>query len=334
MSPAERPALDENHAPNEPDLAAEYEAALDGVGLADLAERDVLVASGPNRQGFLQGMLSHDVEACAAGQGCRATLMNARGRVRFLLRVLVEGNAVRLETDAAGLPSLRQALELYRVAAPVRFEHEPTRVLGLLGLEASALLGRMGIAAPTSPEAHARAELAGQEVVVARAGDLPGGGFVLHASPEHAPRAWKALAEAGARPVGREALDARRVEDLRPWYGFDITEENLLHETGLLDELRSTTKGCYVGQEVVARLDARGGHVNKALRRLRLSAPTAPGSPVLAEEKEVGRITTPATSPRYGPIALGWVHRSHFDPGQELSVAGAPATVVEAFDQE
>jgi folate-binding protein YgfZ len=201
-------------------------------------------------------------------------------------------------------------------------------------MRAGEILRDQGIEPPGSPEDHRRARLAGREVVVARAGDLPGGGFVVHTAPEHAEAAWTALKDAGARPVGRDALDARRVEDLRPWYGFDITEDNLLHETGLLGELHSSTKGCYVGQEVVARLEARGGHVNKALRRLRLSAPTVRGSAVLADEKEVGRVGTAAVSPRYGPVALAFVHRSHLAAGTRLVVAGAPATVIDGFDQE
>jgi len=316
------------------DPAGEYEAALDGAALVDLAERDVIVVSGPKRQSFLQGMLSNDVEGCGPGHGCRAAMMTAKGRLRFLLRILVEKDAVRLETDGARLNPLLKDLELYRVAAPVRFAHEPRAVLALLGLQAAEVLRALGIDPATSPEGHVRVDLAGQEVVLARAGDLPGGGFVLHAAPEHASAAWGALAGSGARPVGREAVDARRVEDLRPWYGFDITEENLLHETGLLGELHSPTKGCYIGQEVVARLEARGGNVNKGLRRLRLSAPSAPGSALLAGEKEVGRVTTAAVSPRLGPIALAWVHRGHFEPGSELSVDGSQATVVGSFDQE
>jgi folate-binding protein YgfZ len=169
---------------------------------------------------------------------------------------------------------------------------------------------------------------------VARAGDLPGGGFALHVSPDEATEVWDALSAAGARPVGRDALDARRIEDLRPWYGFDVTEENLLHETGLLGEYHSPNKGCYVGQEVVARLEARGGNVSKALRRLRLGATSPPGAIVRGADKDVGRLTTAAHSPRYGPIGMAFIHRSHFAPGTELDVEGTPATVVAAFDEE
>ena len=84
----------------------------------------------------------------------------------------------------------------------------------------------------------------------------------------------------------------------------------------------------------MARLEARGGHVNKALRRLRLSAPAEHGSAVLVDENEVGRVGTAAVSPRYGPMALAFVHRNHVAAGTRLEVAGAPATVVDGFDQE
>jgi folate-binding protein YgfZ len=156
---------------------------------------------------------------------------------------------------------------------------------------------------------------------------------VLHVLPEDAAEVWATLRAAGARPVGRDVLDTRRIEEMRPWYGIDVSEENLLHETGLLGECHSPTKGCYVGQEVVARLEARGANVSRALRRLRLAAPSAPGARVRAAGAEVGWLTSAGTSPRYGPIAMGFVHRSHFAPGRELDVDGTRATVVAVFDE-
>jgi folate-binding protein YgfZ len=127
-------------------------------------------------------------------------------------------------------------------------------------------------------------------------------------------------------------MDALRVEAFCPWYGTDVTEDNLLHETGLLEVLHSPSKGCYVGQEVIARLEGRGGNVNKALRRLKLSAPATAGALVSAAGKELGWLTTSAVSPRLGPIALGYVHRSHLEPGSEVEVDGRLATVVAGFD--
>jgi tRNA-modifying protein YgfZ len=315
------------------DAAGEYSATFEGAALVDLPVRSLLEASGPSRQKFLQGMLSHDVAGRSAGQGCPATLLTAKGAVQALLRVLVEKDVVVLETDVDRVGLVQKVLEYYRVAAPVRFAARPTAVLALLGPGAPDALRAAGVeVVPVEPEAHHVVTIAGQSVRLVRAGDLPGGGFVLHAAPEAASDVWQALLSGGARPVGLDAVDTRRVETLRPWYGSDVTEENLLHETGLVAERHSPAKGCYVGQEVVARLEARGGHVNKALRGLRLTVPATAGAPATVDGKDVGRVTTPAVSPRLGPIALAYVHRGHFSAGTAVEVGGGPATVVTSFE--
>ena len=316
------------------DAAGEYAAAREGVALVDLPLRSLLEASGPARQKLLQGMLSNDVSGRAPGQGCRAALLNVKGAVQALLRVLVEKDVIVLETDLDRVGPVQQVLEHHRVAAPVRFAARPTSVLALLGPGAEPLLSAVGIdSPPASPEAHQVVAIAGHPLRLVRAGDLPGGGFVLHAAPETSTAVWEALRAAGARPVGHDVLDALRVEALRPWYGSDVTDQNLLHETGLVAECHSPAKGCYVGQEVVARLEARGGHVNKALRGLRLSAPATAAPPSRVEGREIGRVTTAAVSPRLGPIALAYVHRDHFAPGTAVQVDGAPATVVTSFEE-
>jgi folate-binding protein YgfZ len=316
------------------DVTGEYQAARDEAGLVHLSERGVLEASGPRRQSFLQGMLSNDVVALRPGQGCRAVLMTPKGAVQALLRVLVDEAVVALETDAEGIPPLQRTLEHHRVAAPVRFAVRQAALVAVVGPRADAVVSAAcGTLPPATAEAHVTAALAGHPVRLVRAGDLPRGGIALHVPLGGVQAAWDALCAAGARALGREALDALRVEALRPWYGSDVSEENLLHETGLLAECHSPTKGCYVGQEIVARLSARGGNVNKALRGLALSAPARPGAAIAADGREVGRVTTAAVSPRLGPIAMGYVQRSHFAAGTRVEVAGAPATVVTAFEE-
>jgi folate-binding protein YgfZ len=216
----------------------------------------------------------------------------------------------------------------------VRFALGKTAVLAVFGPRAGEVLSDAGAGPlPEASEAHREVQLGGTTLRLVRASDLPGAGFVLHAPLEAAEAVARALRTAGAEPVGAAALDALRVEALCPWYGTDVTEDNLLHETGLLGVLHSSTKGCYVGQEVIARLEGRGGHVNKALRGLRLGAPAAAGATITAAGKEAGFVTTPALSPRLGPIALGYVHRNHFAHGTRVEVAGAPATVVTSFEE-
>jgi tRNA-modifying protein YgfZ len=247
--------------------------------------------------------------------------------------VLVDTSVLVRETEKERLEPVLRTLEHHRVGAPVRFATRPVSVLGVLGPRSGDVLQAAGAAVmPEALDAHREAEVGGQRVRLVRAGDLPGGGFVLHAAPEQASALAAALEAHGAVPIGREALDALRVEAFCPWYGSDVTEDNLLHETGLVGLLHSPTKGCYVGQEVIARLEGRGGNVNKALRGLMLGAPATPGATLTAEGKELGWLTTCAVSPRLGPIALGYVHRSHFAPGSELEVDGATARVVLDFD--
>jgi tRNA-modifying protein YgfZ len=305
-----------------------YQAAREGAAFVHLEERGVLEATGPLRQKFLQGMLSNDVAGLRAGQGCRAALLDVKGHVQSLMRVLVTSDAVLLEMPQARLAPVEAILNHHKVAAPVRFKAKGTAIFGLLGPTARDVLQRAGATVPAlAAEEHLAVEVAGQPAIAIAAGDLPAGGIALHVDAEAAAAVAAALLQAGAPALARDALDALRIEEGRAWFGPDVTDLNLLHETGQVAEYASFSKGCYVGQEVVARLDARGGNVNKTLRGLRLEAASVAGTVLRAGDKEIGRITTAAVSPRLGPIALAFVHRSHFEPGTVLDAGGVRATV-------
>lgn len=310
-------------------ISAEYAAARQAAALVELRERAVLAASGPHRQKFLHSILSNDIEGLAPGQGRLAALMDVKGHLLALMRALVAGDVVLLELPKDRLAHVKETLLFYKVGAPVRFEERKAAILGLLGPRAKATLAAAGVdAGELESEAHLEGQLGGIPVRVARASDLPAFGYVVHVAPEQADAVRQALIAAGALPIGRETLDVLRIEDGRPFYGPDVTEEHLLHETGLLREYHSPSKGCYVGQEVVARLEGRGGNVSRLLRGLRLSAPAAAGEAVLREGRAVGRVTSAGVSPRTGPIALAFLHRSAFVAGAEVEVGGRPATVV------
>jgi len=307
--------------------AREYAAAREDAGWFDL-DRALLVASGPLRQKFLHGMLSNDVSGRLAGQGTRAALMDAKGHLLALMRVLVAENEVVMELPAARRDEVHQLLERYRVAAPVRFAAAADVCIGVAGPRAVERLRALGSEAEElALESHRRLEVGGIAVRLARAGDLPANGYVLHVAPDAASRLRETLAGAGFLPLGADVLDVLRIEDGRPWYDRDVTRENLLHETGLVSEYHSPTKGCYVGQEVIARLEARGGNVNRRLRGLRLEAPRPAGTALTSDGKEIGALTTAAVSPRQGAIAMGYVHRSHAEPGTVIDAGGARAEV-------
>jgi folate-binding protein YgfZ len=296
-------------------------------GWFGLEERALVVATGPQRQKFLHGLLSSDIQGRTAGQGTPAALMDVKGHLLALMRVLVAENEVVLEMPADRRDEIVRLLEHYRVAAPVRFAKADDVVIGLLGpLDA---LRTAGLEIPDlAPESHARVEVGGTSVRVARAGDLPRAGHVLHVALGSAPAVRDALGTRGLAALSRETLDALRIEEGRAWFGPDVSPENLLHETGLVAEYHSPTKGCYVGQEVIARLEARGANVNRRLRGLRLGQARPAGTILRADGKEVGRLTTASISPRLGPIAMGYVHRAQAEPGTAVDADGARAEVV------
>jgi len=298
-------------------------------GLLALPERSVLAVSGPQRSKFLHNLLSNDVEGRKPGQGALASLMDAKGHLLVLLRVLVCESEILLEMPRERLAAVEALLVHYKVGTPVRFSARPVAIDALLGSGAAETLAAVSAPVPEgAPQSHLAAEIAGQGVRIVRASDLPAGAFVLHVAPEGSEAVAAALRAAGASFLDRADFDALRIEEGRPLYGVDVAEDNLLHETGLVHEYHSAAKGCYVGQEVVARLEARGGNVNRLLRGLTLAAPALAGAAISAAGQEVGRITTAAVSRRRGPIAMGYVHRKHAAPGTAVEVDGALATVV------
>lgn len=306
----------------------EYRAASQACSIVDLPERGIIEVGGPQRIDFLQRVLSNEIAALAPGAGKLAALMNTKGQLLALMRVLVESKRVAIELDRGAMDRVVDSLEHYRVAAPVRFSRPESSALALLGPGAPSLLGALGLPAPSDANGHDSGSVDGFDVRVARASDLPSGTFIIHTASDSAAPLWRHLVDAGARPTGRRAFDALRIEQGRPLYGFDVGEQNLLHETGLLAEYHSPAKGCYVGQEVIARLEARGGNVSRRLLGLRLSEAAAAGAEISSEGELVGSLTTAAVSPRHGPIAMGYVHRKLAEPGQSVTVAAAKATLV------
>jgi tRNA-modifying protein YgfZ len=305
-----------------------YAAAREGAGLFAIPDRALIAVSGPLRQKFLHDILSNDVKSRAAGQGCRAAIMDVKGHLIAFLRVLVDRDEILLEVAGGRVDAVEGLLVHYRVAAPVRFRRPEAEVVALVGPRAAVVLRGTGVELPDlAAESHAVVDVGEAQVRVARAGDLPAGGFVLHVPSAAREAVLSSLTGAGAVLLAPAVVDVLRIEEGRPWFGPDVSEENLLHETTLLGEYHSPTKGCYVGQEVIARLEARGGHVNKLLRGLRLSAPGTAGDRIHVADKEVGRITTAGVSPELGAIAMGYVHRSAAEPGTSVEVASAPATV-------
>jgi folate-binding protein YgfZ len=320
--------------------------ALDSsVVLADRPGRARVRVIGPDRAKFLHNLTTNEVKARAPGSGCEAFVTSLQGRTLGFVSLLVLEDAILLRTEAEGLPPILPHLRKYGVLEDVELEDVSgsTFESHLAGPRAVELLGTLGISGailPTADYGHAPAEVAGKAVRVVREGPLGSSGFTLIGSSADAEAVAGAIQDAGG-PIGLvsiapEAFEAFRIEAGTPASARDVTEKNLPQELDRDAQAISFVKGCYLGQETVARLDALG-HVNRLIRGLvldgDLDAPPPSGSKLFAGEKEVGWIGSSAVSERSGkPIALGYVRTSHVSPGSVVVVrleAGSefPATV-------
>jgi folate-binding protein YgfZ len=308
-----------------PGPAEQYRAVREAAAVIDRSSVGKAEVEGRDRASFLQGMLSNDVKALAPGQGCAAAFLDAHGKVMALLRVYALSDRLLLELPAGLTQKTLLLLDKYLISEKAAFEplDEAYAVLSVQGAPAPALIaGLAGAPMDLAPHAHVEATLAGIATrVVQRSEFGVRPGFFLWAAPDAMPALRAAVEGAGATPVEPAVGEVLRVEAGEPVYGQDVDESVILPETNL-EHLVSYTKGCYIGQEVVARVKYRG-HVNRALTGLTLEGdrvPT-PGAPVFAGEREIGRVTSAVRSLGLGaPIALGYVRREHLEPGSAVAV--------------
>ncbi|HKG64608.1 MAG TPA: glycine cleavage T C-terminal barrel domain-containing protein [Solirubrobacteraceae bacterium] len=299
--------------------ADEYRALTEGCGLVDRAGRGRLALTGPDRREFLHGQITQDIETLEPGHGRYAALLTHKGKMLSDMRVLDLGDELLLSCERAGLQEIFNMIRRYKLGADVEL-HKRTLEMGelsLIGPDARRVAG----AAELGPDEHdnVRARL-GEHDVILVATDL---GVDVFCAAEATEGVRGTLLAAGAVEVGEAAAELVRVESGRPRYGIDLDDNVIPQEAGLNERAVSFTKGCYVGQETVARLFYRG-KPNRHLRGLKLSAEVEPGTPLLLGEKEVGRVTSVAVSPALGPIGLALVRRQA-EPGSTIT-AGEDAT--------
>jgi folate-binding protein YgfZ len=281
-----------------------YRALTDGAGLLDRSELGKLALTGPQAAEMLNGQVSNDVEALAPGQGCYAALLTNKGKMLGDLRVLRSGDELLLICERASLQALFDQIRRGAIGWQAEL-HKRTLQHGLLsviGPRARAVAGAEGL--PADEHANAPAAVGGAPVLLVTT-DL---GIDVVCAAEDTARVRDALVAAGAVVVDEAAAELVRVESGRPRYGIDLDDSTIPQEAGLNERAVSFTKGCYVGQETVARLHWRG-KPNRHLRGLRLSAAAPSGAPLRLGEREVGRLASVAVSPVHGPIALAIVRR-------------------------
>lgn len=313
------------------DLAHEGEVLRRGVGLFDGSLRAWLRMRGEDRVDFLQGMVSNDVRALAVGGNVYAAMLTQQGRVVSDLRIHAAEDHFLLDLPAHAAAAARASLEKFIVADDVEIEDVDAVLVGLEGPACAATLA--AVAPGASVTRLGATEIAGRRVVCAPSSVAGETGVLLALGTEDAPAVWQALRDAGAEPVGFEALDVARIEVGIPWVGVDMDEEMLVMEADL-EHAISFKKGCYLGQEVVERVAARG-HVNRRRVGLRFAGePVVARTALYAGEQEVGWVTSSVHSPRLGrTIGMGYVRREHLAPGTVLR-AGAAEVVVAALPFE
>ena len=318
-------------------LDAEYAALSERCGLVDRSERGKLALSGPDAKTFLAGQVTNDTEALEPGDGCYAAFLTHKGKMLGDLRILDvlpmdgEGSAegadeeLLLDTERMALQALFDMIRRFKIGYQLQL-HKRTVERGLLSLIGPDA-ARIGAAEalPTAEHANAQVEIDGIAALVVRT-DM---GVDLICDSAAGERLTTALCERGASIVSEQAAEIVRVEQGRPRYGVDMDEGTIPQEAGLNERAVSFTKGCYVGQETVARLYYKG-KPNRLLRGLRLSEPSPSEAELRLGEKPVGRLSSAALSPTFGPIGLGLVRREA-QVGASVSVGDGDlsATVVD-----
>ena len=302
-------------------LADAHRAMVEGCALVDRSERGKLALSGAEAKEFLHGQVTNDIEALREGTGCYAAFLTHKGKMLGDLRILDLGDELFLDTERVALQELFNMIRRYKLGRDVEL-HKRTLERGLLSVigpdaRAAAGAGALG----RDEHDSAPGEIGGVPVHLVATAD----GVDVICDGERTEEVKRAL---DVPEVSDAAAEVVRVEAGRPRYGLDLDESVIPQEAGLNERAVSFTKGCYVGQETVARLYYRG-KPNRHLRGLRLSEPAATGDALRLGDREVGRLGSSVVSPALGPLGLAIVRREAA-PGDTVAVGDGGATAVVA----
>lgn len=307
------------------ELDGQYRQLREECGLLDRSERGKLLVSGSEAAEYLQGQLTNDVEAIGPGEGAYAALLDRKGHMQGDMRVLRpgEGPDLLLDTEPEALEAVRRHLGMYKIGRDVDVVDVTAEraLLSLIGPRAVEIAGSAALPENFCEEVT----IAGTKVLAAGTAS----GIDLICEAEARERVAEELLAAGAAGVSPEAAEILRIEAGRPRFGAEMGTETMPAEAGIVEQAVSFTKGCYIGQETVARLHYKG-KPNRHLRGLKLSGAGAQaGDPISVGEKEVGRLGSAGVSPAFGPIGMA-ILRREAEPGATVAVGedGVTAEVV------
>ena len=308
------------------DVRAEFHALLTSCGVYELSNRARIALTGGDRVRWLNGMISNNVRDLPAGHGVYAFLLNAQGRIQADLYAFNRGEALLVDTERGQRDKIWELFEHYIIADDVEMTDVSGKIaaIGLTGPESRDVLTRADISLPELTYLQI-AEVQWRQIslIVLRSGEEAKESWQVWIAPEYFDPLWDALVNAGAKPTGSSALNLFRISRGIPQFGQDIRDRDLPQETGQARAL-NFSKGCYLGQEIVERIRSRGA-VHRQFMAFAVDGPLpSPGSKILADEKEVGEITSSALLPLSKgdqEIALGYLRREA--TGKNLRAADA-----------
>lgn len=315
------------------DIEREFGAITTGCGVYDLGWRAKIRATGEDRVRWLNGMVTNNVKDLKPGHGNYNFVLSAQGRILGDLYIYNRGEDVMLDTERVQTEPLLKILNHFIIMDDVELADisEELTSIGVQGPQADDILKKAGISPDCAdPLVVCSVEWNGHSLSITRMANPDYITYEIWLKPEAAPALWDALVAAGALPAGTDALEKFRVMAGAPRYGVDITERYLPQETNQ-DKALNFTKGCYIGQEIVERIRARG-QVHRSLAGFVLEAEVARGAKILVAEKESGEITSVAKVRTPGAdsekvLALGYVRREAEKPGTAVQVDGVVGQV-------
>lgn len=320
------------------DARGEYEAAQNGTALFDFAGRTHIELTGGDRAKFLHNFCTNDIRGLAPGQSREAFLTSVQGKVLAFVSVYATPEALWLTSVPGCAERIIAHLSRYQITEEVTFTDRTAELSALLVVGPRA----PEVTAAVLPEAAAlepmhlmEKAVDGATLQVRRHDFLKGPCLVVVGPPTTIAALRERLVAAGAKPAGRSVFEALRIEAGFPLYGIDITEANLAQEASRTKTAISFTKGCYLGQEPIARIDAMG-HVNQQLCGLHIAAHRAPppATPVFSigpDARQVGHVTSSAESPIDGnAMALAYIRRGFEKSGTALETRDSGSSAVPA----
>lgn len=307
----------------------EYTGVRNGVGIADLSHRGKLRLSGKEHVKFLQGMVTNDISKLREGRGLYAALLTPKGRMISDMKLYCENESLLLDLEPGLNERVRELLVKYRLSYKANVEDvtESLCLLSVHGPNSRRLIQKTlnGEITELNEYEFLRKEINGTQAVIARANRTGEEGYDVFVSAKGVKTVWESLAENrkefGLRPVGLDAMEILRIEAAIPRFGIDMDENTIPLEAGL-EHAISYEKGCYVGQEVIARIKWRG-HVNWCLAGFEIEGEDLPakGDKIRQCEREIGYVTSSAFSPTLKKtIALGYIRRELIEPGTRVLV--------------